>query len=367
MKNHYEILDVNQNSSDTDIKDATQAKINKIKTIFAILSDAEKHKSYDAELSNIPITKKNYYDILAVSLDANPDEIKNNSKIRINEIKTAFNILSNPEQRKQYDLELNSTTESKVIITDNTPNTPYAPPETLNLETGKCSTCNAIIYQKAEICPKCGIRHRRPAGKLTLLLLTLFTGGFGVHRFYLGNYLWGIIYLLFCWTLIPTLLSFIEYIIFLFKSPDKIEESYEAHESAVAVAMTLPILLFFGGILAAISIPTYTNYIDKAKVIEATSLLENAKLIIEEYLQKDGTFPSTNELKSIGVTTSGIYVLSIEANAQKNYLQLTMNKNSDRLNGKTIRVTYEPNSGNWKCNPGSPNGINPKYLPYNCR
>lgn len=41
-------------------------------------------------------------------------------------------------------------------------------------------------------------------------LLALFLGTFGIHRFYLGENVAGILYVLFCWTGIPTLLGFIE-------------------------------------------------------------------------------------------------------------------------------------------------------------
>ncbi|HCT62464.1 MAG TPA: NINE protein [Acidobacterium sp.] len=41
-------------------------------------------------------------------------------------------------------------------------------------------------------------------------LLALFLGTFGAHRFYLGETTAGILYILFCWTGIPTLLGIIE-------------------------------------------------------------------------------------------------------------------------------------------------------------
>jgi hypothetical protein len=44
------------------------------------------------------------------------------------------------------------------------------------------------------------------------ILLCFFVGGFGIHKFYLGNNAAGIIYLLFCWTLIPGLISFFEFL-----------------------------------------------------------------------------------------------------------------------------------------------------------
>lgn len=41
-------------------------------------------------------------------------------------------------------------------------------------------------------------------------MLALFLGTFGVHRFYLGENLAGVLYILFSWTGIPTLLGIIE-------------------------------------------------------------------------------------------------------------------------------------------------------------
>lgn len=43
-------------------------------------------------------------------------------------------------------------------------------------------------------------------------------GGLGAHKFYLGQPVWGILYLLFCWTGIPSILGFIEGLNYLFMS-----------------------------------------------------------------------------------------------------------------------------------------------------
>jgi TM2 domain-containing membrane protein YozV len=43
------------------------------------------------------------------------------------------------------------------------------------------------------------------------ILLCFFVGGFGIHKFYLGNNVAGVIYLLFCWTFIPSIIAFFEF------------------------------------------------------------------------------------------------------------------------------------------------------------
>jgi TM2 domain-containing membrane protein YozV len=42
------------------------------------------------------------------------------------------------------------------------------------------------------------------------VLLALFLGSFGIHKFYMGETGWGVLYLLFSWTGIPAIAGFIE-------------------------------------------------------------------------------------------------------------------------------------------------------------
>lgn len=56
--------------------------------------------------------------------------------------------------------------------------------------------------------------------KVTYMLLAFFLGGLGIHKFYAKKTFLGVIYLIFCWTCIPALIAFIEFIIAAFKTAD---------------------------------------------------------------------------------------------------------------------------------------------------
>ncbi|GBD57374.1 TM2 domain-containing protein [Gluconobacter wancherniae] len=57
-------------------------------------------------------------------------------------------------------------------------------------------------------------------------LLAMFLGTFGGHRFYLGSPILGLLYILFCWTGIPTIVSFIEMIILICMTDEEFDIKY---------------------------------------------------------------------------------------------------------------------------------------------
>ena len=61
----------------------------------------------------------------------------------------------------------------------------------------------------------------RVVSKLAYILLAIFLGGIGAHKFYANKVGTGFIYLIFCWTIIPSIIGFIEGIVACFKPADK--------------------------------------------------------------------------------------------------------------------------------------------------
>jgi TM2 domain-containing membrane protein YozV len=103
-----------------------------------------------------------------------------------------------------------------------------------------CSSCGEVIKEKAEICPKCGVRQifhnggmdalasTAPNGKSKIVaaILAFFLGFIGVHKFYLGETGKGILYLIFFWTFIPGIIAFVEAIMLLTMRDEEFNRKY---------------------------------------------------------------------------------------------------------------------------------------------
>ena len=65
---------------------------------------------------------------------------------------------------------------------------------------------------------------KKPVHKVVYALLAIFLGWLGIHKFYAGKPVQGVLYILFCWTYIPGIIGFIEGIAALLKNsgPDDI-------------------------------------------------------------------------------------------------------------------------------------------------
>ena len=70
------------------------------------------------------------------------------------------------------------------------------------------------------------VQNKKKVNKLAYVLLAFFLGGIGGHKFYSGKIGTGIVYLIFSWTFIPSMIAFVEFIIALTKPSDEYGEIY---------------------------------------------------------------------------------------------------------------------------------------------
>jgi len=204
------------------------------------------------------------------------------------------------------------------------------PPLPKGADEAYCSSCGNLIKLKAEICPNCSVRQRKGADKTALALLAFFLGGFGAHKFYVGKYGQGIVYFLFCWTGIPGLIAFIEFIIYLCTPGEKITQKYTSRGAGVVVAAVACFfgLVFFVGILAAIAIPNFIQFRNKATCALVEMEAKKTLVALEDFLADPNNtdVPSFEELVSAtGLEIDNGVTVSLEGNADIILIQAAHN------------------------------------------
>jgi len=134
------------------------------------------------------------------------------------------------------------------------------------------------------------------------------------------------------------------------------------------------------GVIASIAIPTYRDYMTRAKVAEAVNLLGGLKNPMVEYYHSIGTWTS---IANVGGKTSGRYTSLIkpggpnvgDGSSVPNgitffWIEATM---KDELMGKKLRSRYiltdgTDSFGDWDCTTdGTSNPVPNKFLPNSCR
>lgn len=146
---------------------------------------------------------------------------------------------------------------------------PYqAPQADLTIASVYCRQCGSKIAADTNQCPSClASQNLNPKSRITAGVLALFLGGLGIHRFYLGQW-WGVFYLLFWGTGIPSIVSLIESIVFFCSNESNWQRKHGNVNNGSGPVMAVVLVFVFVaviGILAAIAIPQYQHYVERAK------------------------------------------------------------------------------------------------------
>lgn len=141
----------------------------------------------------------------------------------------------------------------------------------------------------------------------------------------------------------------------------KLQKGFTLIELMIVVAII--------GILAAIAIPAYNDYIARSQVSEPVSLLSGLKTPVAEYYADRGNLPAS--LASLGtVVTSGKYTASVAITASTGIILATMKTSgvSSKISGRTIEILFNTTTNQWTCRAGtSGTAISTEHLPGACR
>ena len=134
----------------------------------------------------------------------------------------------------------------------------------------------------------------------------------------------------------------------------------------------LMIVVAIIGILAAVAIPAYQDYIARSQVTEAVTLMDGQKSNITEIWSDEGTFANADS-GNLGIPAatalSGNYVAQVQITDGVATATMKATGVAAGIQSGTVVLSPYTTAGSvvWTCKPGTTNGIANKYLPKNCR
>ena len=234
-----------------------------------------------------------------------------------------------------------------------------------------CVKCGTVIRIGQAECPKCftPVTAFSAKNKITAGLLAFFIGGSGLHRLYLGQW-WGCIYLLFWFTLIPSVVSIVEAIVFWLTPQQQWDRKYgkvQKSSSVIVLAFIASIIVTISmvGIVAAVALPAYVDYTNRAKVQSAMPLVLDAREKVASFIVRTKSYPNENILVGL---PDDIQSDVIESITLKNDAKLEVAYGIAGLKDKnTIMWTPTEKSGDivWDCK--EEGAMLDRYRPRECR
>lgn len=137
---------------------------------------------------------------------------------------------------------------------------------------------------------------------------------------------------------------------------------------AIAYIAFIPV-----GILAAIAIPAYQDYIARSQMSEGIQLAGGAEVALAEYHRNHNGWP--DELQAVyataGHSPAGRYVESVTGIAAGNSYGVVSTMKVEGVNrvieGRSVELWTEDGGDSWHCGPGGSDPVDPKFLPMSCR
>ena len=118
------------------------------------------------------------------------------------------------------------------------------------------------------------------------------------------------------------------------------------------------------GILAAIAIPAYNDYMVRSRVAELINVGSNAKTSVSEYRISKGVMPTSNTTAGVSsITTQYVSSLAIGANGVITIVGNQTNLGSGAAISIVLTPTFANNAVSWTCTSSGAT----QYAPASCR
>lgn len=129
----------------------------------------------------------------------------------------------------------------------------------------------------------------------------------------------------------------------------------------------LMIVVSIAGILAAIAIPAYMDYMIRVQVSEGINLTGGAKSAVATFYQEKGTFPTDNAEAALppASTIKGDYVASVSIDGAVISVLYSSAANAE-ISGQTITLAATSVAGSLTWNCASGGAIKVKHMPRSC-
>ena len=129
----------------------------------------------------------------------------------------------------------------------------------------------------------------------------------------------------------------------------------------------LMIVVAIIGVLAAIALPAYQDYTKRAHVSEGLALAAGAKASVTEFYSSNNRWPSGNASAGLATDASITGNAVTKVTVKDGLITITYN---DKVK-KDATLLLSPTSGaggvQWKCKVPKSDGVDPKWVPSNCR